>query len=190
MLVGCVTNHPPPLAVEPEPPIYWDVSPRAEAGCPNIAGTYLIIPEVATFQDSGDWYASIGDRTDYILLLPFGRVESERREVLEPSAEFSSNSLIFVSNNEEVKLQIISPIKETGGFSVHTFISDNGDYMCESGHLEFPEFEIHGRTEGAFLSGRIYRRATKTVAGDLIFYEQTQGQKTVHKYYLFKQVKG
>jgi len=83
-------------------------------------------------------------------------------------------------------LRIIHQLYNSESYVTHILKKANQDYRCEAGTLVFPEFVKQGGTEGATLSGRIHRQATKTSSGDLLFYEQVRSHKTVHTYYLFK----
>ena len=185
-ITGCAASSPPAHVATPEPPVKWKVSIVKKGGCPNVTGEYALIPNVAILQKNGNWRISTGTRFDYVLLIPFDRVGGEKWKPNKKSDAYSSTSLVFETNAQEDVIRIISPINNTKDFVAHVFSKNGDDYTCDSDKLVFPEFQIRGGTEGSILSGRIYRHAMITLGGDLLFYEQVQGQETIHKYYLFK----
>ena len=93
--------------------------------------------------------------------------------------------LFEISPNGDT-LRITNPVKNSKSYESHLLKKAEHDFKCEAGKLVFPEFVIQGGSEGTTLSGRVHRQATKTISGDLMFYEQVRGYETVHKYYLFK----
>jgi len=187
VMVGCATVKVHPLATVPGPPMDWNASFEKKIGCPNISGEYGLIPDVATLQDNGIWGFSVGQWFDFSLLVHFSEAGAQEWKPNEKSGTDFNKVVVLKSNVQDGTVQIISPIKNADYSVEHTIRENEGDYTCESGVLVFPEFHISGGTEGTSLNGRIYRSATKTIAGDLLFYEQIQGQKTIHKYYMFKQ---
>lgn len=185
-LIGCAAPMPPELVKAPEPPVEWNITLERKSGCPYTNGMYDLTPMVAIFQKNASWEISIGNSYDYILLLPFDRVAVLERVPNEALSALSGDELLFESSPQGDVLRITSSVKTSKSFETHILKKTDGDYKCEAGNLVFPEFKIQGGSEGSTLSGRIYRQATKTLRGDLLFYEQIRGYKTVHKYYLFK----
>jgi hypothetical protein len=184
--IGCAAPKPPELVDTPEPPREWKVTLEGKHGCPNTNGLYELTPKVAVLQKDYSWEISIGNSFDFLLLLPFDRVKALKRIPNETTFAFSHDSLLFESSPLGDKLRITNPIKNSESFESHLFNQADGDYKCDTGTLVFPEFIIQGGSEGSTLSGRVHRQVTKTLGGDLLFYEQVRGFKTVHKYYLFK----
>lgn len=187
VMAGCATTKMYPLVTVPEPPMDWNASFQKKIGCPDITGEYRLIPDVATLQDKGIWGFSVGQWFDFSLLVSFRGAGVQEWKPNEKSGTNFSKNVVLKSNVQDSTVQVISPIKNADYSVEHTIRESEGDYTCELGVLIFPEFHISGGTEGASLNGRIYRSATKTLAGDLLFYEQIQGQETVHKYYMFRQ---
>jgi len=185
-LMGCAAKGPPALVSAPEPPAEWKISVEKRVGCPEAAGEFELIPKVADLQKNGVWLFSDGEWYDFILLIPSSRVKANKWTPSEPLTEYSRSSFSIESEADGDVLRITTPDKNGNYFLTKVFRAAENDFSCESGELVFPEFKVHGGTEGAFLSVRIHRHATKTLSGDLLFYEQVRGFKTVHKYYLFK----
>jgi len=185
-LIHCSVPDISPLASVPGPPQEWNVIMKSVVGCPDITGRYALIPKVATLQQNGAWLFSTGNWVDFALLIPFERIGIDTQMLKEKPSEYFTNSLVFKSNTLQRTLRVTSPVRNTEESVARVLKNDEGHYACEAGRLVFPEFLIRGGTEGSVLSGRIYRRAGMTSAGDLLFYEQVQGQKTVHTYYLFQ----
>jgi hypothetical protein len=185
-MIGCAVQPPPELVDAPEPPGAWKVTVEKKHGCPDTGGLYELTPSVAIFQKDYSWEMSIGNPYDYALLLPFERVAAIKRVPDETPFAFFRDSLLFESNPLGDTLVVTNPIKNSENFESHVFKQADQDYKCEAGSVVFPEFIIQGGSEGSTLSGRIHRKVTKTLGGDLLFYEQVRGFKTVHKYYLFK----
>lgn len=183
---GCAAPKPPELVKAPEPPGEWKVIVERKSGCPYINGEYELTPIVAVFQKDASWQISGGNSFDFILLLPFDRVPALKQVPDETSSAFSRNKLLFESSPQGDTLGITNPVGNSNTFETHILKKIENDYQCANGSLIFPEFVIQGGSEGSTLSGRIHRQATKTLSGDLLFYEQVRGYKTVHKYYLFK----
>ncbi|MFC1702743.1 hypothetical protein ACFL1J_08445 [Pseudomonadota bacterium] len=185
-LTACATPRLPEFVAAPEPPLKWNVVLDEKVGCPNANGQYESIPTVAELQQDGKWRISSGNWYDYLLLLPYSRVKADKWIPNETPHANSRSSLVLESDNQLDTLRITSSDKNTEYLATHVFRKDKKDYTCDAGILIFPEFEIQGGTEGVFLNGKTYRQATITSGGDLLFYEQVQSYKTVHKYYLFK----
>lgn len=186
VMIGCAVPMPPELVDAPEPPGEWKVRVEEKHGCPDTNGLYELTPQVAVLQNDYSWEISIGNWYDFALLLPFDRVATINRVPDETPPAFYPNGLLFESSPLGETLRITNPTKNSESFELHLFKQADQDYKCESGNLVFPEFIIQGGSEGSTLSGRIHRNATKTLGGDLLFYEQVRGFKTIHKYYLFK----
>lgn len=186
--VGCAASRTSPLVIAPGPPVEWSVIKRANVGCPDVTGEYVLTPMVATMKKHGVWQISTGNWFDYALLLPFDRAGVEKQRLNEKSGVYSRSSLVFESTALETVIEIVSPVNNADDFVAHVIRKSRNDYLCEAGSLVFPGFKITGGTEGSVLSGRIYRSATITLTGDLLFYEQVQGHETTHKYYLFKRI--
>jgi len=187
-IAGCAAPKPHPFVSAPEPPVEWSIWVEKNSGCPDITGEYELIPKVADFQKDGLWRVSNGNWYDYLLLIPFNRVAADEWTPDETSPAYSRGSLLFDSNEQGDTLRIVSPDKNNENVATHIFSKAENDFTCQAGNLVFPEFQIQGGTEGAFLSGKTYRQATITSSGDLLFYEQTQSHKTIHKYYLFRSI--
>jgi len=187
-LIHCSVPDISSLASVPEPPQKWKVIMKSVVGCPDVTGRYALIPKVATLQQNGVWLFSTGNWVDFALLIHFERAGIDTQMLKEKPSEYFTNSLVFKSNTLQGTLQVTSPVRNTEESVARILKKDEGDYACEAGRLIFPEFLIRGGTEGSVLSGRIYRRAVMTSDGDLLLYEQVQGQKTVHTYYLFQKM--
>jgi hypothetical protein len=185
-LTGCATPILPAFVTAPTPPLEWKVLLEKKAGCPDVTGEYELTPTVAVLQNDSEWSFSKGNWYDYLLLIPFDRVTADKSTRGENSLAYSAGSLLFESIQGGDKLWVVSPEKNTEKFVTHVFRQTENDYQCQAGNLVFPEFKIQGGTEGAYLNGKIYRQATITSDGDLLFYEQVQSHKTIHGYYLFK----
>ena len=185
-LSGCATPVLPEFVAAPEPPLDWKVVREKKVGCPDATGEYELTPKIAVLQNNGIWTISNGNWYDYLLLIPFNRVTADKWTPGENSLVYSPDTLLFESNDDGGTLRIVSPDKNNENFVTHVFSKDEYDYKCQAGNLVFPEFQIQGGSEGSFLSGKIYRQATKTSAGDLLFYEQVQSHEAIHRYYLFK----
>jgi len=183
---ACATPRLPEFIAAPEPPLKWNVVLDEKAGCPDVNGQYDSIPNVAELQQDGLWRISSGNWYDYLLLLPYSRVTADKRIPNEISHASSQSNLVLESDDQLDTLRITSSDKNAGNLATHVFSKAKNDFTCDAGNLIFPEFKIQGGTEGAFLNGKTYRQATITSGGDLLFYEQIQSYKTVHKYYLFK----
>jgi hypothetical protein len=187
VMLGCSAAKTPSLESVPMLPKEWGTSVESKAGCPITTGNYWLLPEVATSADNGDWQFSTGHWFDFSLLMRFKKAGTPNQNVDQRSGADFTKILVLRSNVQDGSIKISSPINNSEYFVEHIIRERERDYVCRDGHLVFPEFQIDGGTEGSVLSGRIYRRAAKTITGDLIFYEQIQGQKTIHKYYLYKQ---
>jgi hypothetical protein len=187
-ILGCKTPRDSTLAVEPEAPAEWKVIVERKTGCPDVTGRYELIPKIAVMQKDGAWRISVGTRFDYALLLPFNRVKVDEWKRDEKTSANSGTSLVLAYNSKKEEIRIISPINDSDKFATRVISRTKNDYSCKAGSLVFPEFKIKGGTEGSTLSGGIYRRATITLDGGLLFYEKVQGQDTLHKYYLFKMI--
>ena len=185
-ITGCATPRLPTFVSAPVPPVGWNVLLEEKVGCPNVTGQYELVPQVADLQKDGLWHVSIGNWYDYLLLIPFDRVSAHNLSSNDNLPIDSRFNLLFESKDQGRMLRITSPDKNAKNFATHAFSEAEKDYECQAGNLIFPEFQIQGGTEGSFLSGKIYRQATITSIGDLLFYEQIQSHKTVHRYYLFK----
>jgi hypothetical protein len=185
-LTGCAAPILPAFVTAPAPPLEWKVLLEKKVGCPDATGKYESTPKVAVLQNNSEWNFSNGNWYDYLLLIPFDRVTAEKSTRVGSSLAYSPDSLLIESNEEGNTLRVVSPDKNNEKFETHVFSKAENDYQCQAGNLVFPEFRIQGGTEGGFLNGKIYRQATITSAGDLLFYEQIQSHKVIHKYYLFK----
>ena len=185
-LTGCAAPILPAFVTAPAPPLEWKVLLEKKIGCPDATGQYESTPKVAVLQNNSEWSFSNGNWYDYLLLMPFDRVTAKKTTRVGNSLESSPGSLSIDLYEEGDSLQVVSPDKNNEKFRTHVFSKAENDYQCQAGNLVFPEFQIQGGTEGAFLNGKIYRQATITSAGDLLFYEQIQSHKTIHRYYLFK----
>lgn len=186
VIMGCAVSSLPEFVAKPEPPMEWQTHLETKAGCPNVTGQYESTPEVAELQKDGSWHVSNGNWYDYLLLMPFSRSTAVKRNPNKDVPGYPPNSLIIQLNEQENTFQIISPDKNNENFQTHIFSEVANDYTCQAGKLVFPEFKIQGGTEGSTLNGKTIRLATVNSRGDLLFYEQTQSHKTIHKYYLFK----
>jgi hypothetical protein len=186
VLTACAAPVLPAFVTAPEPPLEWNVLLEKKVGCPDATGEYELTPTVAILQNDREWSFSIGKWYDYLMLIPFDRVTADKSTRGGNSLAYSPGSLLFESNEEGDKLWIVSPYRNSEKFMTHLFSEAENDYKCQVGNLVFPESKIQGGTEGAYLNGKIYRQATITSAGDLLFYEQVQSHKTIHRYYLFK----
>jgi len=189
LLMGCAAPPVPPFTTPPAPPPEWRVSAENTTECPDITGEFTLIPKVATMQLNDTWLISSGEWLDFALLLPFDRDGGETRKLNNQSEKLAKQSLVFESSDQGSVVQVRSPVINTEDFLVDIFRKNKGDFTCEAGRLVFPEFVIRGGTEGSTLSGGIYRSAALTSVGDLLFYEQLQGKKTIHTYYLFEMKK-
>jgi len=185
-IVGCAAPRLPAFVTAPEPPMEWRAFVENKAGCPDTTGEYELIPKVADLQKDELWRVSNGNWYDFLLLIPFNRVTADKWNPDEDPREYSRFSLLFESNNQGDMLRVISPDKRSEHFSTHTFREADNDFTCKAGYLIFPEFHVQGGAEGGYLNGKAYRQATITTSGDLLFYEQVQSHKVLHKYYLFK----
>ena len=185
-LTACAAPVMPAFVTAPEPPLEWKVLLEKKVGCPDTTGTYELTPTVAILQNDSEWSFSNGKWYDYLMLIPFDRVTAETSTRDGNSLVYSSDRLLFESNEEGDKLWIVSPFRNNKKLMTHVFSEAENDYKCQVGNLVFPESKIQGGTEGVYLNGKIYRQATITSDGDLLFYEQVQSHKTIHRYYLFK----
>ena len=185
-LSGCATSVLPEFETVPEPPSAWNIVLEKSFGCPDATGEYELTPKTAVLQSGGLWNISNGNWYDFLLLIPFNRVTAVKWNPGENPLVYSPDTLMFELKDEGESLQIVSPDKNNENLVAHVFNKDENDYKCQAGNLIFPEFQIQGGSEGSFLSGKIYRQATKTSAGDLLFYEQVQSHEVIHRYYLFK----
>ena len=185
-LSGCAAPVLPAFVAAPDPPLGWKIVFEKKVGCPDTTGEYELTPRIAVLQNDGMWTISNGNWYDYLLLIPFNRVTGDKWTPDGNSLVYSPDRILIESNDEGNILRIVSPDKYNENFVTHVFSKDENDYKCQAGNLVFPEFQIQGGSEGSFLSGKIYRQATKTSAGDLLFYEQVQSHEVIHRYYLFK----
>ena len=186
VVAGCAASTLSDFEMAPEPPVDWGAQLDSKVGCPNVSGQYELIPKVADLQNDSLWHLSNGKWYEYLLLIPFNRasaIESTPGEIVPPS---SHNSLLIELSEQENTFRVVSPDKNNENFQTHVFSQAANDYTCQSGNLVFPEFKIQGGTEGSTLNGKTYRHVTVSSNGDLLFYEQTQSYKSIHKYYLFK----
>ena len=189
-MTGCSAQRLHEFVTAPEPPLDWKITLEKEVICPDATGKYASIPRVADLQKDGSWRISDGTWYDFILLTPSDRVPTEISTPFEKSATYSVSSLIIESKMDGQTLRVTNPDKNGEKLSKRVFSTAEDDYECKDGSLVFPAFEIQGGTEGAYLNGKIFRQANITSDGDLLFYEQVQSHKVVHKYYLFKSLKG
>jgi hypothetical protein len=186
VLTGCAAPILPAFVTAPEPPLEWKVLLENRVGCPNATGEYELTPKVAVLQNDSEWSFSNGKWYYYLSLIPFNRVNGEKYIRRENSLAYSPGSLLIESNEEVNTLRIVSPDKNNEKFMTHVFSKAENDYECQAGNLVFPVFQIQGGSEGGYINGKIYRQATITSAGDLLFYEQIQSHKVIHRYYLFE----
>ncbi len=186
VVAGCAVPTLPEFEMAPEPPVEWGIQLDSKVGCPNVSGQYELTPNVADLQQDDLWHISNGNWYDYLLLIPFNRAATVESAPGEIKPVYPRNSLLIELSKQEDTLRIVSPDKNNENFQAHVFSEAAKDYACQAGNMVFPEFKIQGGTEGSTLNGKTYRQATKTSNGDLLFYEQTQSHKTIHKYYLFK----
>lgn len=186
LLAGCASPKIPEFVSAPQPPVGWGALDDSRIGCAIVTGKFELVPEVAVFQENGSWRISNGSWYDFLLLMPFSRVDSDTWTPSEAKNTYSHSSLFLESDNQGRTLRVTSPEKDSENFATHVFSQTDNDYACQAGNLVFPEFLIQGGTEGSYLSGKTYRQVTITSSGDMLFYEQTQSHKSVHRYYLFK----
>jgi len=185
-MTGCAAPKPPELVEAPDPPEEWKIVAERNFGCPDTNGEFESTPTVAVLQNDSSWKVSIGKSYDFALLLPFSRVKGVKQIPDKASSLWFIKGYSFESDPQGDTLRIIHQLYNSESYVTHILKKANQDYRCEAGTLVFPEFVKQGGTEGATLSGRIHRQATKTSSGDLLFYEQVRSHKTVHTYYLFK----
>jgi hypothetical protein len=185
-LTTCAAPVLPAFVTAPEPPLEWKVLLENRVGCPNATGEYELTPKVAVLQNDSEWSFSNGKWYYYLSLISFNRVNGEKFIRRENSLEYTPGSLLVESNKEGDTFRVVSPDKNNENFRIHVFSKAENDYKCQAGNLVFPESQIQGGTEGGFVNEKIYRQATITSAGDLLFYEQIQSHKVIHRYYLFK----
>jgi hypothetical protein len=185
-LTGCATPILPAFVTAPTPPLEWKVLLEKKVGCPDTTGKYESTPKVAILQNDSEWSFSHGKWYYYLSLFPFNRVHAEKIIRREKSLAYTPGSLLVESNKEGDTLRVVSPDKNNEIFRIHVFSKADNDYKCQAGNLVFPVFQIQGGSEGGYINGKIYRQATITSAGDLLFYEQIQSHKSIHRYYLFK----
>ena len=151
----------------PNPPNDWyqfSVSTVLGSDCPIIEGEYLEPPSIhrtgkkkKNFPKDNSWL--------YFGYIPLHR--AERREL--PISELDIGSGVFVIRQPDASRFYFSFLNHKAtAISEYFFSSNNGDFECHGGHIEFPQYNIYGMIEGMSMNFQIRNALLRDVAGGLV----------------------
>lgn len=163
----------------PPPPQGWgDLDKKLlPDGCPDVAGTYRILPE--TFEQKGEprtlvpVNATVGDFFRVFVnprRASSGTSVARVRDIAEPAPQAKTAMALEQTSSEQWTLIYFSADGRRE-FRV-PFGRASGDYRCVNGYIEIPFKPVERHAEGKTYRIDSYRRFARAADGALVFYEQ------------------
>lgn len=165
--VACSSLDELEIPLSPRPPSHWSdfsTSTISNSVCPLIEGIYSEPPLIYRLGVDTEFIPK--DNTDlYSRYIPFHR--AEREELVVDEMSLFNNS--FAIRQPDATQFYFSYFNEPTNIMVeYHFQSDQGDFECRNGHIEFPKITSYGVIEGMSVNFQIKNILLRDEDGALV----------------------
>lgn len=189
VISSCTAMELPDLVEEPVPDGEFLVQRNFDTKCPSFYGVFSRVPNIAHLIEGENWQFELGQDFSYALLLPLQDATVEEFEPEQADTVLKRDQILIDSRLSGELVRVALYNRKENRFESYVLRVNQGDYLCNKGSLEFPEFVVSGGGEGFTLNARTYRRASVSTKGDFYFYEQVSGFKQTHKFFRFTRIR-
>jgi len=160
---------PPP----PDPPTGWNqfsMSTVSGTDCPILEGEYLEPPSIYRSGKEAKYIPK--DNMDlYSGYIPFHL--AERKDLAVNEIGLTSDHFL-IRQPDVTQFYFLYLNEQTKNIVEYHFQSDEGDFKCNGGYIEFPNYTVYGMIEGTSVNFQIRNIIVKDNAGALII-QSTRG---------------
>ena len=160
----------PPISGPPPGWGSFTLTTMPESDCPIIAGEYSEPPSIYRSREVEGFLPK--DNLDlYSSYIPFHlgeRREMETNDINLPGDHF------WIRQPDAAQFFFVYLNDRTGTLVEYHFRSEEGDFECQDGHIEFPNYEINGMIEGRSVNFQIRNILIKDEQDALII-QSTRG---------------
>ena len=179
LCVSCATPGALELPPVPGAPADWyDFSTATLPGseCPNISGEYLEPPLIERTGDVSGFFPK-GTKWLFFGYIPLHRAD---RKVLPVDAFSGRNNSFIIRQPNAGSFDFLFLNYDATAASRYRFRSDEGNFSCHDGQIEFPVITRYGMIEGMSFNFQIRNVLMKDASGALVI-QSTRGPSRGHR---------